>query len=312
MKSQKQLLPYILTFIMVCLMVGVSQWLNEPEIIFPEITALTIGSWLAPKQVWKTSPIKLILLILIYAILGVLMVRYIDISLELKVIVAFTICSVGLLISKTTFAPLISACILPILMGTESWIYPIAATFMTIIIVIVQKYLQDYEYSHIYQYQPVEFDYHHEFWLFLKRLLVVTGLTVVATRLEIRLLIAPPLIVAFFELSGNHKKLRSQAPRLYGLTIFIAFISAYARYFFTLQYQIPLMITVALITLILLLSIYSLKIFFPPIGAIAILPMILSPDLLLIYPFLIAMGFALLIIFAFLISKENSSIYEKT
>ena len=43
MKSQKQLLPYILTFIMVCLMVGVSQWLNEPEIIFPEITALTIG-----------------------------------------------------------------------------------------------------------------------------------------------------------------------------------------------------------------------------------------------------------------------------
>ena len=134
---------------MVCLMVGVSQWLNEPEIIFPEITALTIGSWLAPKQVWKTSPIKLILLILIYAILGVLMVRYIDLFLELKIIVAFTICSVGLLISKTTFAPLISACILPILMGTESWIYPIAATFMTIIIVIVQKFLQDYEYSHI-------------------------------------------------------------------------------------------------------------------------------------------------------------------
>ena len=310
MKSQKQLLPYILTFIMVCLMVGVSQWLNEPEIIFPEITALTIGSWLAPKQVWKTSPIKLILLILIYAILGVLMVRYIDIFLELKIIVAFTICSVGLLISKTTFAPLISACILPILMGTESWIYPIAATFMTIIIVIVQKFLQDYEYS--YQYQPVEFDYHHELWLFLKRLLVVIGLAVVATRLEIRLLIAPPLIVAFFELSGNHKKLRSQAPRLYGLTIFIAFISAYARYFFTLQYQIPLIITVALITLILLLIIYSLKIFFPPIGAIAILPMILSPDLLIIYPFLIAMGFALLILFAFLISKENSSIYEKT
>ena len=125
---------------MVCLMVGVSQWLNEPEIIFPEITALTIGSWLAPKQVWKTSPIKLILLILIYAILGVLMVRYIDIFLELKIIVAFTICSVGLLISKTTFAPLISACILPILMGTESWIYPIAATFMTIIIVLFKNF----------------------------------------------------------------------------------------------------------------------------------------------------------------------------
>ncbi len=312
MKSQKQLLPYILTFMMVCLMVGISQCFNEPEIIFPEITALTIGSWLAPKQVWKTSPIKLILLILIYAIIGILMVKYINILLELKIIIAFTLCSMGLLISKTTFAPLISACILPILMGTESWIYPMSATFMTIIIVIVQKYLQDYGYSHTYQYQPVEFDYHHELWLFLKRLLVVTGLAVVATRLDIRLFIAPPLIVAFFELSANHKKLRSQAPCLYGLTIFIAFISAYARYFLTLQYQIPLLITVALVTFILLLIIYSFKIFFPPIGAIAILPMILSPDLLLIYPFLIAIGFALLIIFAFLISKENSLLYEKT
>ena len=52
-----------------------------------------------------------------------------------------------------------------------------------------------------------------------------------ALRLDIRLLIAPPLIVAFYELSGNHQKLRSQAPRLYFLTISMAFISAYLRYF---------------------------------------------------------------------------------
>ncbi|WP_028043212.1 hypothetical protein [Candidatus Stoquefichus massiliensis] len=299
------LIPYILTLIMVCLMVGCSQLLNEPEIIFPEITALTIGAWLVPKQVWKTSPIKLVILIMIYAIIGVSMVRYLHISLTYKVMIAFLFCNIGLIISKTTFAPLISACILPILMGTESWIYPISATIMSVIIVLVQIVLQKKELCHAYHYVPVQFDYQHECILFIKRFIVVSVLGFLAIRLENRLLIAPPLIVAFFELSGNHKKLRSNAPKLYIFTVFMAFISAYLRYYFTIQNQISILFVVTIATVILLLCIYYFQIFFPPIGAITILPMIIQSELLPIYPFLIAIGFALLIIFAFLISYQG-------
>lgn len=301
----RHLFPYILTFLMVCLMVGGSQLFQEPEIIFPEITALAIGYWLAPKQVWKTSSIKLVCLIMIYAILGIFIVRYFHVSILLKVVVGFTLCNLGLIISKTTFAPLISACILPILMNTESWVYPISATIMSVLIVLGQNYLQKQHNCHAYHYQPVEFHYHHEFVLFIKRLIVVIGLGIVALRLDIRLLIAPPLIVAFFEFSGHHKKLRSQAPRLYLFTVFMAFVGAYLKYFLTIQYQVPLWITAAMTTAILLIGIYSFQIFFPPVGAITILPMIIAPEILLSYPFLVAIGFALLIIFALLISFEK-------
>lgn len=137
-------------------MVGCSLLLNEPEIIFPEITALTIGAWLAPKQVWKTSSLKLVVLIMIYAIIGVCLVRYLHMSLTFKVMLAFLLCNLGLIISHTTFAPLISACILPILMHTESWIYPISATIMAFMIVVIQNFLQKKGDCHPYHYEPVQ------------------------------------------------------------------------------------------------------------------------------------------------------------
>ncbi|WP_050638417.1 hypothetical protein [Candidatus Stoquefichus sp. SB1] len=305
MKKQN-LFPYILTFLMVCLMVGCSLLLNEPEIIFPEITALTIGAWLAPKQVWKTSSLKLVILIMIYAIIGVCLVRYLHMSLTFKVMLAFLLCNLGLIISHTTFAPLISACILPILMHTESWIYPISATIMAFMIVVIQNFLQKKGDCHPYHYEPVQFDYRHEFTLFIKRFIIISILGFLAIRLNNRLLIAPPLIVAFFELSGNHKKLRSHSLKLYTFTVFMAFIGAYLRYYLTVQNHFSIIWVVMLSTFILLCCIYYFEIFFPPVGAITILPMIIQPDLLLVYPILIASGFALLIIAAFLISADNS------
>ena len=305
--KNRQLLPYFLTFTIVLIMVGTSQLLNNPEIIFPEITALAIGTLLAPKQVWKISSLKLVLLIMIYAVIGVLMVKYLHVSLFIKVVIGFTLCQMGLILSKTTFAPLISACILPLLLNTDTWIYPLSATIMSIIIIVIQKQLQKKHYIHDYHYQPVTFDYRHELILFCKRLFVVGALGMLALRLDIRLLIAPPLIVAFYELSGNHQKLRSQAPRLYFLTISMAFISAYLRYFLNIQCHFSVIIPAVIATALLLFFIYYFQIFFPPVGAITILPMIIQPHLLLVYPILIAAGFALLIVFAFLISYQKSS-----
>ena len=48
-----------MTILLVALMILMSEVFHEKEFIFPEITALTIGAWLAPKQVWKTNKIKL-------------------------------------------------------------------------------------------------------------------------------------------------------------------------------------------------------------------------------------------------------------
>lgn len=51
MEVKKSIVPQIMTILLVALMILMSEVFHEKEFIFPEITALTIGAWLAPKQV---------------------------------------------------------------------------------------------------------------------------------------------------------------------------------------------------------------------------------------------------------------------
>lgn len=304
MKTKFSFIPYILTLIMVTSMVACATSLDEPEIIFPEITALTIGCWLAPQQIWKTSPIRFIALILIYSLLGVIMVKYIELPLYIKIISAFFMSLVGLHLSHTTFSPLISACILPIMMGTESWIYPIAATTMACFVTWIQKVLEHQHYikKRVYHSSQVEKD---SLFLGIKRLIIVALLLALALYIGYPLLIAPPLIVAFVELSGPHIHLKKQIPQLFLSTVFMACIGAYARYFFIIKFGFSTILTVAMVTCILLLLILLTHIAFPPMGAITILPFIIDAELLPIYPLLIGTGFIILSLFALIISYQR-------
>ena len=53
-----------------------------------------------------------------------LVVRLLPAPLWLKITAAFLLCQMIYLYSGTTFAPMISAMVLPVLLGTESWVYP--------------------------------------------------------------------------------------------------------------------------------------------------------------------------------------------
>lgn len=104
-------------------MVGVSELMGEKEIIFPEMAALTIGMWIVDKKVWTVSRLKLVLLMSIGAIVGVCIVRYSPFPLIVNLCISFAFSAICLQVSRTTLIPQISACMLPILLGTESWVY---------------------------------------------------------------------------------------------------------------------------------------------------------------------------------------------
>lgn len=151
-------LEYIFTFVFVCLMVAVAELSHEKEIIFPEITALTIGAWLAPKMVWRTSKRKAVFLIALMAMSGVLFVRYVPLWLPLKVCLAFIWCDICLIASKTSFAPLISACILQILLETTSWIYPLSATIMATLGMLGLTLFEKLGLKETSAYDPIRYD----------------------------------------------------------------------------------------------------------------------------------------------------------
>lgn len=303
MEIKKSIVANIMTIILVALMILMAEIFQEREFIFPEITALTVGAWLAPKQVWKTDKIKLVLLIGIYASLGVILVKYVNVDIYFKILIGFVACVFGLSVSKTTFAPLISATILPIIINTESWLYPLFAIFMSILVVLGQKFLEMGGYRKPLEYQPVQVNWIETINLNIKRLIALAIITLIALSLDLPFMIAPPLIVAFVELSSNHPKLRHNAINLLIVTFICAFSGAYVRLIISELWNLPLTLCAVIIVVIMLVVMNKTKIYFPPAGALAILPLLIGPTKLTIYPLVIATGLILFIISAFIITR---------
>ena len=293
MEVKKSIVPQIMTILLVALMILMSEVFHEKEFIFPEITALTIGAWLAPKQVWKTNKIKLVFLIATYASLGIILVKYVDIDIYFKILIGFVVCVTGLFLSKTTFAPLISATILPIIINSESWLYPLFATAMSILIVIGQQYLEKGGYRSVQEYHPVTAAVKETYSL----------KAFIALQLKLPFLIAPPLIVAFVELSSNHPKLRHNSIKLAFVTFICAFSGAYGRILISEIGDLPLTISAIIIVMTMLSIMKITKLYFPPAGALAILPLLIESGKLIVYPFVIIGGFVIFTVFAFIITK---------
>lgn len=303
MEIKKSIVANIMTIILVALMILMAEMFQEREFIFPEITALTVGAWLAPKQVWKTNKIKLVLLIGIYASLGVILVKYINIDIYFKILIGFIACMFGLSVSKTTFAPLISATILPIIINTESWLYPLFAIFMSVLVVLGQKFLEMGGYREPLEYHPIKINWKEILLLNIKRLIALAIIALLALSLDLPFMIAPPLIVAFVELSGDHPKLRHNAINLLIVTFICAFSGSYVRLIVSELWHLPLTLCAIIIVVIMLVVMNRTRIYFPPAGALAILPLLIGPTKLTIYPLVIATGLILFIISAFIITR---------
>ena len=140
----------------VAIMVGSAEIFGEKEIIFPEITAVAMGALIAPVQSWNTSRTRLFAAIVSVAVAGVCIVRFIPEILILRIALGLLVAVSVITLSKANFVPAISACILPILMGTKSPVYVISVAVMTAFILIFQKVLEYFGLHEKYEYRPIE------------------------------------------------------------------------------------------------------------------------------------------------------------
>ena len=184
-------------------MVGVSELMGEKEIIFPEMAALTIGMWIVDKKVWTVSRLKLVLLMSIGAIVGVCIVRYSPFPLIVNLCISFAFSAICLQVSRTTLIPHISACMLPILLGTESWVYPIAVTVMSLVVVRGQKWMEKNKYRKEITYTPVQRDPKKNCLKWGTLLATIPLIAAIPIHTGYLYCILPPLIVTYVEFSTS-------------------------------------------------------------------------------------------------------------
>ena len=302
------LTPCLVFILTATLMTGVSELTNEPEIIFPEAAAIALGAIISPRLPWKVNKLSALILVFICAVAGLTISRYVLLPIEYKLVIAYITGLFFYTFFGTSFAPIISAVVLPVLMNTQSLIYIAAAVSLTAFvlaarIVLERTGLRDREKTEIAPLPDAEC-----MAGFILKSAIVALVCIFAVKTGFKFLVCPPLLVAFTEFTcrGN-KALRTPISTFSVLTL-CAVTGTLARLFCT-AVNAPLTVAALLIGTVISVMTGITKIFLPPSAAIAVLAILIPYDALPSYPLQIAAGTLLYLIFG---SAANTSISARS
>jgi hypothetical protein len=277
---------------MIVLMVAVSEWLGEKEILFPEMAALVLGLWVIDKKVWTIKRPMLVILMTACAFFGVLLVRYSPFPLLLNIILSFAFTSLCLILTRTTLIPITSASMLPVLLGTDSLVYPVSVFVMSLLVVCGQWLLEKNAFRTAIVFDTKKRRYKHSpkhyirmlFWL-----LLIAAIPIATGKVYF---IVPPLVVLFVEFSSSSSGFRNRPLQVYLVILIAATLGTLSQYYLHTVLGIPKVYVVLLLFLCLFLLFEIVKKPFAPACAIALVPMIIPQDNVLSYPFQVAVGSA--------------------
>ena len=301
----KEKLKYIIPVVIIALMVEAAIIFHDQEILFPEIAAIAIGALVSPQLSWKTSRIRILITIMVAAICGMLIVAYVHLPVTYEMVLAYFIGQILLLSSETTFAPMISAIVLPVMLQTRSINYLISAFVFTSLILVVHYF---FEKKGLVEVKPVVFS---SMWnkekitiMLARTLLAFIGI-VLAFRFDFKFAVAPPLLVAFTEFTNPQGKVRKKPMQAILLIFVCALVASYSRYMLVMQLKMSLIIPVCVTSMFVIFMIATTKMYIPPAGAIGILAFLIPEDAVIYYPLHVFVGIAMMMLLALVFFREE-------
>ena len=277
-------LPLVSAALFLLLMFAAADILEEPEIIFPEMAALVIGAWIAKSQPWQVSRSRMVFLLSLSALAGLLFSRYLPEIFLLQASIAFLFALGLLFFSKTTFFPLLSACVLPVLLHTKSFIYPVSVFIMVMLTAVTQWGIERTGLRMAKEYTPVSY----QGSAFLQRLPLLLGVfllpAIAAQYTNLPFLIAPPLLVLLLEASSWNSHLRQIPFRVIFLVLAVSALGTAGRLLLLDFLGWSLTLAGAVVILAMLALLYGSGLLIPPIGALGILPFLIPSQGALFYP----------------------------
>lgn len=314
MKKQKYFIAELLSFIIFFFMILIAVITNEKEIIFPEAAALCAGALLAPTQPWQVSKPRFVAIMTVCAVFGLLL-SLSPFALIVKIMLGFVAAVCCILLFRCSLVPAISACVLPVIMNTQSIIYPISVFCLALCTVLFQLFLEKAGLRKVKVFtktEPLNKKTAKHWALMFICLLVYSIYPIISGNI---LLIAPPLIVMFCELLSPERKFFRKEHIICIFVIICSFTGA-ALNFAAVQLGFSIILCSALVSAIIIILMTLTKIYFPPAAALAFLPFIISTDLLLLYPVFVLVTAIIISCFSYAVnrhafSKEMSDIFKK-
>ena len=301
----KKLLPPLLAVLVVTAMTAAAELSGEREILFPEIAAIAAGALVSPRLKWRTNGLRLWAFITGGAVLGLLAV-YLPLTLWAKMSLAFAAASLMLELSGTGFAPMISSVVLPVMLGTESAVYPISAAVLTGAVVLLRAALERFGLAEKTDFTPLPPPDRKRLAGLLLRWLSGSLVIAAAVLSGYRLAAAPPLLVAFTEFARPGSPAVKKPAAVTAFIPLCALAGAALRGAALCTGVYQFLAAAAAIALVFVLM-KATGLLIPPAAALTVLAFLIPQEQLRLYPLMILAGTAAFVLIAKILPTDKTT-----
>ena len=301
MSFQKRWLPILLAGLFVVAMVGASVLTGSPEVLFPEMTAILCGAWIQPKQAWNVNRPRMLALMTTGAVFGLVMnLAFPGIPLPLRAVIGYAFCALCMNVAGADMTPMLSAAILPMLLGTDSWAYPVSVFVLVALVEAGQVALEHVGLREPIEYHPFSLSTKQALASWARRLGVFALFAVPAYATGNLFLAVPPLLVAYTELTRPDFTLRLRPWRAWAVLALAGVIGTLARDAVALL-GMPSPLVAAFTFAALVLAWNGLRTCMPPSGAVVLLAFLVPWSSPWLYAAEVALGAAVWVAAALLL-----------
>jgi len=317
-ERRRRYLRYAVAVFYLFLMLLVAELTGEREIIFPETAALVVGLWVVSSPAWKMSRVRLVLLLTAGALVGYLLVIAPGMSLWMKYLLSFAFCTVALNLARCTVWPMYSAGILPLLIHSDSIVYPLSVFVLLVGVAAGELVLERvglHERVHLELAQKTD----AASWrMWLGRFALFSLLAVPALLCGQPFLVVPPIIVAYVGFTMRENPLHEHWIKTVVLFAVVSTCAALIRGVLDLGLGVNTILCgcLSIALAYALFEVFDIRL--PPVGAAALLPWVIDTSRLVLYPIelsmgaLVSIGLAHLFFFVLPRRREQEADQERT
>ncbi len=278
------------------------------EVVIPEMAALTVGFWVQDKQIWRINGYQTVLLLTTIAIISILIVRCLPVPVAVQFCLAFACVSGMLMLFNVTLSPAFAVGLLPVMLQIVSLSYPLVVLILSVVIVSVQRVMNI---TGLRRHEELRHPMRPTWrnaprWLWL--LIGIMPLMLLSAIVDQRFCLAPPLIVAYVELSNSKGGFRYRLWQTWLMLVLAALFGTAARVLLCGHWMLPepVGVFVAVGLVFLMFGVMGKRL--APAASMSIIPFVVPTDVAPLMPLLAAIGASYLIVVAriFFIGRESA------
>lgn len=270
MTIQDRWLPILLSGVFVVLMCVAASAIGCDELLFPETCAILCGAWMQPRQAWNVDRPRMFVLMASGAVFGLLLNLLVPGPVWGRAVVGYAFAAAMMCALGADMTPMLSAVILPVLLGTRSWVYPAAVVAIVALIEGGQVLLERTGLREPVAYRVYRQTPRVALREWGGRLGVFAVLSAPAYFTGNPFFAVPPLLVAYTELTRPDMTLRLRPVRAWAILALAGLIGGMGRNVVELA-GLPLPLVVGVCFVLLVLAWDGLRVWLPPAGAAMLL-----------------------------------------